>query len=144
MFKYKKLLINLIALLYIIIFAVELIIYLNTYNNIFGVFYLLINLLIIFFLVPCAYNYKKYYSVARISKLIIIILLGIFTSYILELYIPSLFNYIDSSSVYIKKIFVYKNILKGIIYIMLTIFTIFEFKQQRVFSNKENDKHLDF
>lgn len=144
MYKYKKLFINLITLLYMVLFVIELIIYLNTYNNIFGVFYLLINLVIIFFLVPCAHNYKKYYSVARISKLIIVILLGIFSSYILELIIPGIFNYSDSSLTYIDKVFLYKYVLKGVLYLMLTLFTIFEFKSEKVFSNKENAKHLDF
>ena len=56
--------------------------------------------LIIFLLVPCAYNYKKYYSPARISKLIIIILLGIFASFVLD----KITIKIDSSSEYINKI----------------------------------------
>ena len=79
-----------------------------------------------------------------VSVCIIVILLGIFSSYILELIIPEIFNYSDSSLTYIDKVFLYKYVLKGVLYLVLTVFTIFEFKSEKVFSNKENEKHLDF
>ena len=137
MYKYKKMFMTIITVLYLIIFAIELIIYLLCDNNIFGVYYLIMNLVIIFLLVPCAYNYKRYYSTARISKLILIILLGIFTSYLLELIVPSMYGYVDASSIYAKKIFVYKDVIKGLMYLLLTVFTVFEFKVEKVISTKE-------
>lgn len=143
MYKYKKLVLNIVTVLYIIIFLIELIKYFFIDSNLYGVFYLLINLLIIFFLVPTTYNYKKYYSTARISKLIIIMLLGIFNSYILELIVVNNMGYIDSSKEYIKSIFVYKDILKGILYFILFIFTLLEFKLDKVLIGhfEEKSKH---
>ena len=128
MFKYKKYSLYFVTLLYIMFFIIELIKYLKVDSNIYGLIYLCFNLIIIFLLVPCAYNYKKYFSTARISKLIIIVLLGIFTSYILN----NIIHTIDSSKEYISKIYLYKNILKGIIYFILSIICILEFKVEKV------------
>ena len=141
MYKYKKLTLNIITILYILIFLIELVKYLIIDNTLYGLIYLLINLLIIFFLVPTTYNYKKYYSTARISKLIIILLLGIFNSYILEYIVINNMNYIDSSKEYIKSIFIYKDVFKGIIYFVIFVFTLLEFKLDKVlmqhFENKK-------
>jgi len=128
MFKYKKLTLNLVTFFYIVIFIIELFEYLKVNSNIFGVFYLIFNLAIIFLLVPCAYNYKKYYSPARISKLIIIILLGIFASFVLD----KITIKIDSSSEYINKIFIFKNVIKSVFYVALAIICILEFKVEKV------------
>lgn len=143
MFRYKKIAINIIAIIYVIIYIVELIKYLTCDNNIFGVYYLIFNLFVIFLLVPCAYNYKRYYSKARISKLVMIILFGIFGSYILEHIVLNIYSYSDYSGKYIKSIFIYKNILKGIIYLLLTIFTVFEFKLDKLLSSIKNSDHID-
>ena len=101
MFKYKKITIYVLTILFTVLSLIELAIYLFNDNTIFGLYYLLINLLIIFLLIPCAYNFKRYYSVARISKLIIIILLGIFNSFILKFIIFSSCGYIDDSVSYL-------------------------------------------
>ena len=143
MFKYKKFIINICTFMFIIFSLIELIIYLFCENNIYGVYYLIINLLIIFLLVPCAYNYKRYYSGARISKLIIIILIGVFNSYILQTIISKSINYVDASSTYIDKIFIYRSILKGIIYFVLAIFTFFDSKLQKVLIKSISDKGID-
>ena len=140
MFKYKKIAIYLITLIYIVISTIELIKYLIADNTIFGVYYLAINLFIIFLLVPCAYNYKRYYSSARISKLILVILLIIFNSFILEGILFKSVGYIDSSKEYIKSIFVYKNILKSILCFILAIFVAFEFKLDEVIKRSIGNK----
>ena len=105
-------------------------------NTIFGLYYLLITLAIIFLLVPCVYNYKKYYSSARISKIIIIVLLGIFDSFILEHILFKSIGYTDSSNIYINSIFIYKNIIKVIIYLFLAYLCILEFKSEKIIDNK--------
>lgn len=144
MYKIKKIFINFITALYILLFMIELFKYLKTDNNIFGVYYLITNLVIIFFLVPIAYNYKRYYSMARISKIIIVILVGLFSSFVLEHIVVSMYNYIDDSSTYIKSIFVIKNVLKTIIYVLLAGFTVLEFKSEKVINKKDNTNKLDF
>ena len=141
MYKYKKISINLITLTYIILTIIELIKYLTSSNNVYGVFYLCMNLLILFLLVPVCYNYKKYYSAVRLSKLIIIVLLGIFSSYILNIIVLNNLTYVDGSENYIKSIFVIKNILKGVIYGLLLVFTLLEFKLDKILiKNINNDK----
>jgi len=132
MFKYKKLTLYFCTFLYFVFFIIELIKYMFVKTNIFGLIYLINNLFILFMLIPCAYNYKKYYSFARITKLIIIILFGIFNSYILEHLVINNIGVVDSSKEYISKIFIYKNVFKGIIYFIISIITIFEFKVDKL------------
>ena len=138
MYKYKKISINFITVAYIVLTLVELIKYLTASNNIYGVIYLCLNLVIIFLLVPVCYNYKKYYSTARLSKLIIIMVLGIFCSYILNIIVLKNMNYVDGSKDYIESIFVIKNILKGIIYGLLLVFTLLEFKLDKILMKNIN------
>ena len=128
MYKTKKTLLNTITISYIIIFIIELIKYLNTNSNIYGVYYLLTSLLIVFLLLPVTYNYKRNYSKARISKKILILIIGIFSSYFLQNIILQNMNYMDSSKLYLEKIFITKNVLKPIIYSLLLIFLIIETK----------------
>lgn len=140
MYKYKKYTIKLLTLIYIILSIIEIVKYCLVDSCLYGLIYLLITLLIIFLLVPVSYNYNKYYSVARISKLIMIILIGIFNSYILNIIVINNMSYIDASVLYNKDIFVIKNILKGIIYFILVVFTAFEFKLDKILCNKLSNK----
>ena len=140
MFKYKKLTIYSCTFLYIVFTLIELIKYLLCDNTLFGMYYLLVNLVIIFLLVPTTYNYKKYYSAARISKLILIILIGIFNSFILEHIIKGVMGYMDSTNDYIDSIFIYKNIFKGIIYLILGIICYFEFGNEKMIKNISKNK----
>ncbi len=139
MYKYKKMIIKLIALLYIAVTIIETIKYLFSDSNIFGLIYLLISFFIIFLLVPTCHNYNRYFSRARISKLIIIFILGIFSSYFLDKIILNL-SYTDSSNVYISSIFIYKNILKVGIYFFIFVFTFFEFKLDKLLLNNSKKK----
>ena len=81
---------------------------------------------------PCVYNYKRYYNIVRISKFLLIILLGIFNSYFLSTILEKSINYMDNSIDYINKIYIFKNILKGFIYLGITLITIFEFKKEKL------------
>lgn len=128
MYKVKKTILYILVLSYIVLSMIELIKYFKVDTTLFGVIYLSINLIILFLFIPVTYNYKRNYSNARISKLILIIVIGIFNSYILNKIVLSNMNYIDSSSLYISSIRTIKNILKGIIYLSLGVFTFFEAK----------------
>ena len=143
MFKVKKIIINISSILFILLSIIETIIYLFSRNTIFGLYYLLINLLIIFLFVPCAYNYRRNYSSARISKLIIIILLGFFNSFFLQKIVISSINYMDYSLIYIDKIFIFKNILKLLIYIILIVFTFYESKLDKKIMKSIKNKNID-
>lgn len=126
MYKYKKIFIVCISLLYVFLTVIELIKYLRVDSNFYGVVYLLLSLIIIFFLVTIAYNYKKYYSSSRVSKLVIVIVLGLFTSFILNMFLINSMSYVDSSNTMIKSISFIKNILKPTIYFLVAVFTFLE------------------
>ena len=130
MYKKTKLLLNFINILFLIFSLIELIKYFKIDNTLYGVIYLLINLVIIFLLLPVTFNYKRHYSTARISKIILIIIIGIFNSFILNLIVLKSMNYTDGSNDYIKSIFIFKNILKPILYLLLSGFLILESKSQ--------------
>ena len=131
-FKIKKTTITILTLIFILLTIIEFVKYFCIDSNLFGLNYMIINNIIKFLMVPVAINYKKYYSPQRISKLIIILVLMIINSYILGPIILNSMSYVDSSKEYIKSIFVIKNILKGIIFGLLLVFTTFEFKLQKL------------
>lgn len=139
-YKIKKSTLTLLTLSYIILTIIEFVKYFFVDSNLFGLNYMIINMAIIFLLVPICINYKKYYSPQRISKLIIIIILMLANCYILGPIVVNSMSYIDSSKEYIKSIFVIKSILKGIIFAVLTVFTVFEFKLQKVIQNTKRKK----
>ena len=134
-YKIKKTTITLLTISFIILTIIEFVKYFCIDSNLFGLNYMIINFIIIFLMVPVAINYKKYYSPQRISKLIIILVLMLINSYILGPIIINSMSYIDSSSEYINSVFVIKNILKGIIFGLLLVFTTFEFKLQKLIQN---------
>lgn len=131
MYKLKKLMLYILTILYIVLSGIELFKYFKVDTTLYGVIYLLINLIVLFFLIPLTYNYKRNFSQARISKLIIVLIIGIFNSYILNNIVINNMTYIDSSTIYLNSIYVIKNILKGIIYVCLCIFTFFESKMNK-------------
>lgn len=126
MYKKKKLLLNIVNISFLILSLIELIKYFKFDNTLYGVIYLLINLIIIFLLLPVTFNYKRHYSSARISKIILIIIIGLFNSYILNYIVIGNMSYIDSSKNFIKLIFIIKNMLKPILYFLLVIFLFLE------------------
>ncbi len=134
MYKVKKFIVYLLTLSFMILSLIELIKYFKVDTTLYGVIYLSINLIILFLLIPVTYNYKRNYSSARISKLILIIIIGIFNSYILNKMVLGNMNYIDASILYISSIKIVKNILKGIVYVSLIIFTFLEAKLDKKIS----------
>lgn len=138
MYKVKKTILYLLTLSFMILSLIELIKYFKVDTTLYGVIYLSINLIILFLLIPVTYNYKRNYSSARISKLILIIIIGIFNSYILSKIVLGNMNYIDDSILYISSIKVIKNILKGIVYGSLVIFTFLEAKLDKKISKMIN------
>ena len=136
MFKIKKLYLYLFTFFYMLISLLELVSYLKIDNTLYGVYYLIINLVILFFLIPVVYNYKRTYSKARVSKIIIITILLIFNSFVLEHILLNTMNYMDSSKLYLENIFIYKNILKGILSFSLVVFLIYETNLNKTIKNK--------
>lgn len=139
MYKKKKLLLNIVNISFLILSLIELIKYFKFDNTLYGVIYLLINLIIIFLLLPVTFNYKRHYSSARISKIILIIIIGLFNSYILNYIVIGNMSYIDSSKNFIKSIFIIKNILKPILYFLLMIFLFLETSINKKIKSSKKD-----
>ena len=138
----KKKFLIITTLFFILLTLVEYIKYFFSENNIFGLIYLVLNLFIIFLIIPITKNYNKYYSGQRISKLIIIIIVGLFSNFVLNHAVLNMLSYTDASKEYMSSIFITKNILKTIIYILLSIFTYYEFTLQRLIQNKQTNPIL--
>lgn len=142
MYKKKKLLLNIVNISFLILSLIELIKYFKFDNTLYGVIYLLINLIIIFLLLPVTFNYKRHYSSARISKIILIIIIGLFNSYILNYIVIGNMSYIDSSKDFIKSIFIIKNILKPILYFILVIFLFLETGINKKIKSSKKDWYI--
>lgn len=142
MYKKKKLLLNIVNISFLILSLIELIKYFKFDNTLYGVIYLLINLIIIFLLLPVTFNYKRHYSSARISKIILIIIIGLFNSYILNYIVIGNMSYIDSSKNFIKSIFIIKNILKPILYFLLMIFLFLETGINKKIKSSKKDWYI--
>lgn len=127
-FRYKKMFLVIITILFILLTFIELVNYLFIPSNLYGVIYLCIQIFIIFLFIPLTYNYKRHYSKERISKIIILIVIGLFASYLLNIIYFDASKYIDASQDMIDRIYIIKNYLKPIIYILLVGFVVLEIK----------------
>lgn len=136
MFKIKKLFINTCTLIYLLLSFLELMKYLKINSNLYGLIYLLINLLLIFLLLPIAFNYKRHFSKQRISKIIIFIIIGLFNIYFLDNIIINNMSYIDASLEYFNEIKTIRTIFLPILYILMIIFLIFESKLNIIIGDK--------
>ena len=126
MYKYRKILLYFLTLMYVILTVIELIKYLALDTAVYGLIYLIMSLVLIFLLVLTTINYKDNYSMTRFSKLMIIIVLGIFNSFILNHIVFSNLNYLDSSYEYLGNIKYIKNIFKPIIYCIILLLSLRE------------------
>lgn len=136
MYKLKKSYLNIILITFIILFVIEFTKYMKMNSNIYGLIYLSINLFMLFLLIPIVYNYKRHYSKARISKIILFILIGIFNCLVLNKIVINNMSIIDESQNYIDSISTIKNIIKPIILFTMILFLIFESKLNIIVRNK--------
>lgn len=140
MFKIRKYFLYILSIIYVILTIIEFIKYLNVNSNLFGLIYMIINLLILFLLIPTVYNYKNNYSKIRFSKFVVIIILGVFNSYVLKSIVIGNMSYIDASIKYNDSIFVIKNILKVIIYFGYVLLALIDIKAYKTIKNYINNK----
>ena len=113
---------------FILFTAFEVFMYMKMDASYVGIFYLLFNFFIMFMLFTTTYNYNNANKKIRVSKNIIAIVVGLFTSFILTFILSNVFNYTDNSFVFSKSIFIISKIIKPIIYIFLAIISVLEFK----------------
>lgn len=124
--KLYKNIYKIVFLLYLIFTIIEILMFLFNQTNYYGVYYLLINMLIIFSLLIININYKKANKKIRLSKNITNFILQIFSSYFLLNILINTYKYIDYSSKYISHIFITSKILKPIILLILIILNILD------------------
>lgn len=110
----------------------EVIIYILGKSNYFGLFYIALNLFIVFLMFMVSINIKKGNTMIRISKNAIIVVLGMLSSFVLKYILSSVFGYIDESDVYINKIFISLKIVKPIIYLVLGALSYLEYKNMKI------------
>ena len=110
----------------------EVIIYILGKSNYFGLFYLILNLFIVFLMFMVSVNIKKGNTMIRISKNAIIVVLGIFCSFVLKLILSGEFGYVDESNAYISNIFISLKVVKPIIYLILGILSYLEYKNMKI------------
>ena len=118
----------LITILFIVCTFIEVGIYLNTYSNLLGIIYMFINYFILFLFFTITLNYSKGSRNIRISKNIMAIILGVFSSFFLGLIVPGLISYVDSSFIFNRRIYITSKIIKPILYLVLSVITLFEIK----------------
>lgn len=135
-YKYKKIFLFVFTITFMILSLIELIKYLGFDSELFGLVYNIINVFILFLLIPVLYNYKRHYSPARMSKLILIIIIGLLNSYAVYPLVTNLMSYVDTSYEYAKSIFIIKNIIKGVLFILLVFFTYIESKTSKIVLKK--------
>ena len=141
MYKFRKLFFQLLTIIYIVLSLIELAKYLFIDSNLFGLIYLIITIVLIFLIIPTMYNYKNNYSNARFSKFVIVVIIGIFNSFVLYPLVVNNMNYIDSSNLYNSSIFLIKNIFKPLLYLCLVLLALRDAKvYEKVYSikNKNN------
>ena len=110
----------------------EVIIYILGKSNYFGLFYLILNLFIVFLMFMVSVNIKKGNTMIRISKNAIIVVLGIFCFFVLKLILSKVFGYVDESNAYISNIFISLKVVKPIIYLILGILSYLEYKNMKI------------
>lgn len=110
----------------------EVIVYVLGSSNYFGLFYLILNLFIVFLMFMVSVNIKKGNTMIRISKNAIIVVLGIFCSFVLKLVLSGVFGYVDESNAYISNIFISLKVVKPIIYLILGILSYLEYKNMKI------------
>lgn len=110
----------------------EVIVYVLGSSNYFGLFYLILNLFIVFLMFMVSVNIKKGNTMIRISKNAIIVVLGLLASFVLKYILSSVFGYVDESGVYINRVFISLKIVKPIIYLMLGILSYLEYKNMKI------------
>lgn len=97
-------------------------------SNLFGLIYLLINCFISFGLIIMCYNFKIANVKIRISKNLLTIILGLFSSFLLYYVIVGFMSYADESQNFINRIFLSVKVFKPILYFALLIFSLLEYK----------------
>ncbi len=122
------------SFMFTILTIIEIIIYLLNETNYYGLYYILISLLIIIIL-NIKVNKKT-----KLNKSLFILVLQIFNSYFLFNILTKSYKYIDYSSKYISNIFVTSKIIKPILVTILVLTSFLDLYKINITNYKIN-KH---
>lgn len=126
-----------ISVIFLVLTFIEIIVYMRMYSNLLGIIYLFLNFFILFLLITISFNYEKANKKIRISKVVLAIIIGIISSFVISLLIPSLITYTDSSFVFEDKVFLISKVLKPILYLTLLVLCYFEIGGKFRFVNRK-------
>lgn len=117
---------------FILFTAFEVYVYMKMDASYVGIFYLLFNFFIMFMLFTISCNFSEANKKIRLSKNIIVIVVGLFTSFVLTSMLSSLFSYSDASYIFNESVFVVSKIIKPIIYFLLFVVSVVEVKLKKL------------
>lgn len=120
-----------ITMLFAVLTAYEIYIYMSINSNYFGIIYLFLNFFVMFLLFTITINYKEGSKKIRVSKNVVVIIIGIISSFILTLILPKIFNYSDDTYLFNDKVFIISKLIKPIIYLSLGVISALENKNFR-------------
>ena len=91
------------SILYVLATIYEIYIYMSMESNYVGIIYLFLSFFVMFLMLTVSYNYDRASVKHRISKNIIAISVGLFSSYIISLILPHVMGYEDASRMFIMR-----------------------------------------
>ena len=118
----KKKLYLIYLTIYILIFLIELVIYLKFNSTLYGFIYMLINLAVLFLLSFSIYNYSEFNIKIRLSKNGILIFLMLISILL------SLFKFNDESKQFISNLKVFIYYLKPLMILLLIGLSFYDYK----------------
>lgn len=128
----------LLCLIYILVTILEIVKYFISESSLYGLIYLIMCIIIIFFITTTTINYNKGNKKKRFSKILIAVLLGLFSSFLLPLVIDNSLNYEILNS-YIDRNKLTINIIKPIIYLLFLLIAFYDIKM-----NSKKSKNIKF
>lgn len=134
--KYLKYIYYLVFILFCIFSIIELKNYFTTYSNVYGLLYMIVTLILVYFFYELVNNFKLKRHTKRIKYNLLIIIIGI----IIILFSSNIMgdiSYIDNSKEFINKNIIIMNVLKPILYGVLFILSIIEFQFIRLLLSKQ-------
>ncbi len=108
--------------IYSLVSLIELILYLRFNSTLFGLLYMVINLIIIFLLSISLYNYSEFNLKIRLSKNAILAFLILFSILL------AVFKYSDESKVFISEIKIFIYYIKPLMIVLLGALSFYDYK----------------
>lgn len=128
----------LLCLIYILVTILEIVKYFISESSLYGLIYLIMCIIVIFFITTTTINYNKGNKNKRFSKILIAVLLGLFSSFLLPMLIDNSLNYEILNS-YIDRNKLTINIIKPIIYLLFLLIAFYDIKM-----NSKKSKNIKF